>query len=778
MKKRLASRIAALALSSAMIVGTLAGCGSNAGTTTEGTTEETTETTEGTTEAAGETAQAGSDKPLVVGISDLSSKFSMFFNETDYDKEIAMLTQVMLADGDRAGAVVFNGGAEGEVINYNGTDYTYQTLANIAVTQNPTDTVYDFKLREDVTFSDGKPVTADDVIFSLYVMADPSYDGMSTFNTAPIKGMKNYQMNSSVASTITAEDVAAQVEKMPEELKTAIAENIVAPTLTAEKDWCTENFEAQGMASAEELFVAAYSTDEKYDAAGKDYDTIVADVIAMYGADYKTLGSNYAGDDTYYDADVASIAEKSLVDAKVAAGEGEEVPSIEGIKKVSDYEVQVTTDGFSATMIYQFGDVPVAPLHYYGDAAQYDYDNNKFGFTRGDLSIVKDKTATPMGAGPYKFMKYENKIVYYEANETYYKGAPKVKNLQYKETKDADKIPGVQQGTIDLSDPAGSKQAFEQISGINGNGELDGDVIMTNRVDNLGYGYMGLNSNTINVGGEPASEASKNLRKAIATIMAVYRDVSIDSYYGDAASVINYPISNTSWAAPQKSDEGYEVAYSKDVEGNPIYTDGMSAEDKYAKALEASLGYFEAAGYTVADGKLTAAPAGAKLTYEIIIPADGKGDHPSFAILTDAKAAFESIGLTLEINDPTDSNILWDKLNANTQEMWVAAWQAGSDPDMYQLYHSDSVKSNYYRIADKDLDAYIMDARTNADQEYRKPLYKECMNIIMDWAVEIPVYQRQNCVIYSPERINADTFTKDVTTNYRWFYEIEKVEVK
>ena len=84
------------------------------------------------------------------------------------------------------------------------------------------------------------------------------------------------------------------------------------------------------------------------------------------------------------------------------------------------------------------------------------------------------------------------------------------------------------------------------------------------------------------------------------------------------------------------------------------------------------------------------------MSYEIIIGADGSGDHPSFAILTDAKAALESIGFTLEINDVTDSNIMWDALNAGTAEMWAAAWQATIDPDMYQTYHSESVKSNYY----------------------------------------------------------------------------------
>ena len=90
---------------------------------------------------------------------------------------------------------------------------------------------------------------------------------------------------------------------------------------------------------------------------------------------------------------------------------------------------------------------------------------------------------------------------------------------------------------------------------------------------------------------------------------------------------------------------------------------------------------------------------------------------------------------------------------------------------------AQSVKSNYYHINDATLDQDIIDARSTADQEYRKSVYKQCLDIILDWAVEIPVYQRQNCVIYSPERVNADTFTKDVTTFYYWYKDIENIEM-
>jgi peptide/nickel transport system substrate-binding protein len=116
-----------------------------------------------------------------------------------------------------------------------------------------------------------------------------------------------------------------------------------------------------------------------------------------------------------------------------------------------------------------------------------------------------------------------------------------------------------------------------------------------------------------------------------------------------------------------------------------------------------------------AGGKLTAAPDGASLEYEVIIPGDGQGDHPSFMLLTEAKEAFAAIGINLIINDPADSNELWNALDAESQELWCAAWGSTIDPDMYQVYHSNNVvglpgssESNHYHIQDAELDELIM----------------------------------------------------------------------
>jgi peptide/nickel transport system substrate-binding protein len=50
--------------------------------------------------------------------------------------------------------------------------------------------------------------------------------------------------------------------------------------------------------------------------------------------------------------------------------------------------------------------------------------------------------------------------------------------------------------------------------------------------------------------------------------------------------------------------------------------------------------------------------------------------------------------------------------------------------------------------------------------------------VIADLAVEIPMYQRQNAVIFSTERIDTATLTPNMTTFWGWENDIEKVKLK
>ena len=155
-------------------------------------------------------------------------------------------------------------------------------------------------------------------------------------------------------------------------------------------------------------------------------------------------------------------------------------------------------------------------------------------------------------------------------------------------------------------------------------------------------------------------------------------------------------------------------------------------------------------------------------------------------MVTEASEALATIGMNLIVTDLTNSSELWTGLEANQVDMWCAAWGATVDPDMYQIYYSDVANggaaaggSNYmYGIADEELDQLILDARKSLDQSYRKTMYKACLDIIIDWACEIPVYQRQNAIIFSADRVDLDTVTPDITTFYGWMREIENTVLK
>ena len=502
-----------------------------------------------------------------------------------------------------------------------------------------------------------------------------------------------------------------------------------------------------------------------------------------YGYDLSSeTGINYEA----FNESIVDLINKELGDKanEYAAGvvTGESAANISGIEKTGMYSLKVTLEKFDAVAIYQLA-VTVAPLHYYGSRDAYKYSENKFGFTKGDLSGVKAKTTKPLGAGAYEFVKYENGVVSFERNEYYYDGCPKIKYLNFQETDAGNKFAGVQAGTFDITDPNFDTATVNAIKEANG-GELTGAKVTTYTVDNLGYGYIGICANTVKVGNEKDSDASKNLRKALATLFSVYRETAVNSYYGDRASVINYPISNTSWAAPKPADEGYAIAYSKGVDGKDIYTANMTETEKYDAALAAAVEYLKAAGFTYEGDKFTAAPEGAKLSYEVIIPADGIGDHPVYNVFTNAKEALAKVGIELVITDPSDSNVLWDTLDAGEAEIWAAAWGATVDPDMYQVYHSSNIVglegstgSNHYSITSEELDKLIVAARGSEDQSFRKATYKECLELILDWAVEVPTYQRQNAVIASTEAVKVETMTPDITTFWGWMNDIENLEM-
>ena len=121
-------------------------------------------------------------KPLVLQTSTLDGVFNPFFASSAYDVDVYNMVNVSLLINDAAGTVVA------------GDEYaTVAKSYDVTLNEEDGSATYEFVLKNNLKFSDGTPITADDVLFNYYVLLDPKYDGNTTMYTLPIKGLAEYR---------------------------------------------------------------------------------------------------------------------------------------------------------------------------------------------------------------------------------------------------------------------------------------------------------------------------------------------------------------------------------------------------------------------------------------------------------------------------------------------------------------------------------------------------------------------------------------------------------
>ena len=129
----------------------------------------------------------GSEAPdaLVIMSEALDGVFNPFFSTTGADSTIVSMTQIsMLTYGYENGEVVVAYGDNEAVVV---KDYIskYDSASDT--------TTYTFVLKNGIKYSDGHPLTMEDVLFNLYVYLDPVYTGSSTMYSTDIVGLQDYR---------------------------------------------------------------------------------------------------------------------------------------------------------------------------------------------------------------------------------------------------------------------------------------------------------------------------------------------------------------------------------------------------------------------------------------------------------------------------------------------------------------------------------------------------------------------------------------------------------
>ncbi len=419
----------------------------------------------------------------------------------------------------------------------------------------------------------------------------------------------------------------------------------------------------------------------------------------------------------------------------------------------------------------------VAPMHYYSnkeqtDLAKADYDKYKqdpannqithFGVDFGNKNffdnVLKDteKNGLPVGAGTYKASNSRgttptrltfcaNNMVFYERNEYFYTvgtglSNAKIKYLNYKVVSEDNLMNALVSGGIDIGEPGATTKNISEISKYR---HLSYKQQLTG-----GYGYVGINPKYI-----PEVEVRRAIMKAMNSASI------IKQYYTEAlASVIYRPMSKTSWAYPENATEYESIAY-YNGDNNEI------------------IKLVESAGYTIiGDDGVRRNPAGDKLKFTFTIAGETT-DHPAYAMFVDAEKVLEECGF--EITVQNDIQAL-RKLATGSLEVWAAAWGSGIDPDMYQVYHKDSTATSVnnwgykeilnnqdkhpyeYRIINE-LSEKIDAARATLNQNERKQIYAEALDLVMDLAVEFPTYQRNDLTVYNNNVIDSKSLNQNPT---------------
>ena len=70
----------------------------------------------------------------------------------------------------------------------------------------------------------------------------------------------------------------------------------------------------------------------------------------------------------------------------------------------------------------------------------------------------------------------------------------------------------------------------------------------------------------------------------------------------------------------------------------------------------------------------------------------------------------------------------------------------------------------------------IEEGRATTSRNKRAEIYKECLDLIMDLAVEFPTYQRNDMCVYNKKVIDANSLVKNPSFNMGLFDKIWEID--
>jgi peptide/nickel transport system substrate-binding protein len=421
----------------------------------------------------------------------------------------------------------------------------------------------------------------------------------------------------------------------------------------------------------------------------------------------------YLEADPNYDgpADISKAFIKGLDAYKKGSAE-----KIEGLKVIDEKTLQITVDKPSGPAIYTL-QVPLLEKNYYGA-----------NFKKGDTAKVKEKNGAPMGTGQYKFVEYKaGQELKLAANENYFKGAPKIKNLVFSVTPTGQELQRVIAGETDVD--------MADVSPDNMKAAKDAGFIDIYRYPTNGYGYVGFND---------ANSKFSDVKVRQALMYALNRAAVVQKVYGEYARVVNIPESNVGWAYNDEGCNTYEFNL-----------------EKAGQLLDEAGWKLNSNGKREKDGKLFT------IKFTCMSP------HPVTDIMVPVmKDDYAKLGIDVTVEN-LDWPTLYEKATKKQLEAYFMASGLTPDPDasLANAFKSDAPQ-NYYNYKNSEVDKLCEKGLNEISTEKRKPIYKEIYKILNNDLPILYVYQRSDMWV-----ANARIKNYELSSFREFFYNLYKAEI-
>lgn len=362
--------------------------------------------------------------------------------------------------------------------------------------------------------------------------------------------------------------------------------------------------------------------------------------------------------------------------------------TIEGIKVTDPQTITFTLEKPNASTIYNFTSYGghIVSKAYYGK----DYK-------QGHTESIKALNKKPMGCGAYKLVSYKDGVeADLVANDNYWKGAPKIKNLIYKCTNEQTRIQMLTSGETDMDMVTVNTKNVQQLKDA---GFFNIQMFPTN-----GYGYIGMNVSL-------PQFSDKKVRQALA--YGLNRKQIVDTVYKGYADVCNEPNSKVSWA------------FNPDV-------NQYEYDQKKAEQLLDEAGWKKGAdGIREKDGK----------KFEIHFSATSP-NVVNDAIIPIAKDNYEKLGIKF-IPEQMEFNAVNDKIKSGKVEMYFMAWGLNADPDCTTIFKTKG-SQNRLNYSNPKVDDLLDKGLRATKLEDRKVIYKDLWKELNDDLPYIFMYQRRD----------------------------------